>query len=67
MITHMHPKDSKSEFSGFEGSSAILKAIKKFQPDILLHGHIHEASGLEEMIGKTRVINVSRIGRVIEI
>ena len=29
MVTHMHPKDSKSEFSGWEGSLAIKKAIKK--------------------------------------
>ena len=38
MLTHMHPAGSKSEFSGFEGSSVIRNAIKKFKPDILLHG-----------------------------
>ena len=67
MITHMHPSGSKSEFSGFPGSSSITKAIKKFQPDILIHGHIHEAAGVEEIIGKTRVINVGKNGRIIEI
>lgn len=67
MLTHMHPSGSKSEFSGFEGSKAITKAIKKFQPDILLHGHIHEASGFEELIGNTRVINVGKEGKIIEI
>lgn len=67
MVTHMHPSGSKSEFSGIPGSSAINKAIKEFKPDILLHGHIHEASGFEEMIGKTRVINVGREGKIIEI
>lgn len=67
MITHMHPSGSKSEFSGFPGSSSIAKAIKKFQPNILIHGHIHEAAGVEEIIGKTRVINVGRHGRIIEI
>ncbi len=67
MITHMHPSGSKSEFSGFPGSSSITKAIKKFQPDILIHGHIHEAAGVEEIIGKTRVINVGKHGRIIEI
>jgi len=30
MVTHMHPHGSKSEFSGFEGSKAITKAIEKF-------------------------------------
>jgi len=67
MITHMHPRGSKSEFSGISGSSSITKAIRKFKPDFLLHGHIHEAAGLEEKIGKTRVINVGREGRIIEI
>lgn len=67
MVTHMHPSKSKSEFSGFSGSNAITKAIKQFKPDILLHGHIHEASGFEEYMGKTRVINVGREGKIIEI
>ena len=67
MVTHMHPSDSISEFSGISGSKAIKEAIKTFKPDILLHGHIHEASGFEERIGKTKVINVGRDGKIIEI
>jgi len=67
MVTHMHPKGSLSEFSGFKGSSAITKAIKKFKPTILIHGHIHEASGIEEQIGETKVINVGMEGKIIEI
>ncbi len=67
MLTHMHPLGSKSEFSGFEGSKAIREAIKKFKPDVLLHGHIHEAAGMEEIIGKTRVINVGKEGKIIEL
>ncbi len=67
MVTHMHPSNSLSEFSGISGSEAITKAIKKFKPDFLFHGHIHEASGMEEKIGNTRVINVGREGKIIEI
>lgn len=67
MVTHMHPKGSKSEFSGVEGSEAILKAVKKFKPQVLLHGHIHEAAGMEELIGTTRVINVGKKGVVLEL
>ncbi len=67
MLTHMHPSGSKSEFSGIEGSKSIRDAVKKFKPDFLLHGHIHEASGMEDKIGKTRVINVGREGRIIEL
>ncbi len=69
MVSHAHPKDSKMEkFSNFvSGSHGVKKAIDEFQPDILLCGHVHEAEGLEEMIGKTRVINVARQGKIIEL
>ena len=67
MVTHMHPKGSKAEFSGFQGSRAVKRAIKEFNPDILIDAHIHEASGIEEKIGKTRVINVSRKEKIFEI
>ncbi|MCX8159116.1 MAG: metallophosphoesterase family protein [Candidatus Pacearchaeota archaeon] len=67
MITHMHPSKSLSEFSGFPGSKAITKAISQFKPNILIHGHIHEGEGIEEIIGKTRIINVGKKGTIIEI
>lgn len=67
MVTHMHPKGTKSEFSGFKGSKAIRKAIEEFQPDIAIFSHIHEAGGDEEKIGKTKVINVSRKEKIFEI
>jgi len=67
MLTHMHPSGSRSEFSGLKGSKSIRKAIEKFKPDVLIHGHIHEGSGFEERIGNTRVINVARKGILIEI
>jgi hypothetical protein len=67
MITHMHPSDTLSEISGIPGSKAITKAISQFKPDILIHGHIHEAEGIEEIVGKTKVINVGKSGTIIEI
>jgi len=67
MVTHMHPRGSKSEFSWFPGSKAVRKAIKEFQPDVLITAHIHEAGGIEETIGKTKVINVSRKPKIFEI
>jgi|TARA_Y100000310_G_scaffold271853_1_gene286542 Icc-related predicted phosphoesterase len=67
MITHSHPAESKSEFSGIPGSQSITEAISLFKPSLVLHGHIHEAAGFEEQIGQTRVINVGRQGQIIEI
>lgn len=67
MVTHMHPQGSKAEFSGFPGSKAIRKAIKEFQPNILITAHIHEATGIEEQMWKTKVINVSKKEKIFEI
>ena len=67
MVTHMHAAGTKSELSGFEGSKGIRKAIEQLQPDLFISGHIHELEGIEEKIGKTRVINVGRKGKIITI
>jgi len=67
MITHIHPRGSASEFTGFLGSTAVTKAIKLFEPNLTLFAHIHEAGGLEEDIHKTKSINVSRTITIFEI
>ena len=67
MVTHIHPYGSKSEIFGFPGSVAVRKALDKFQPDVLITAHIHEAGGMEEKIGSTTVFNVSRREKVFEI
>lgn len=69
MITHVHPKGSLMEkFTAFfPGSSGVTKAVKIFKPDILLCSHVHEAEGIEEKIGRTKVINVGRNGKIIEV
>jgi Icc-related predicted phosphoesterase len=67
MVTHMHHRGGKAEFSGFIGSKAVKRAVEEFKPDILISAHIHEAGGLEEKKGKTKIINVSRKAKVFEI
>jgi len=67
MVSHIHAAGTKSEFSGIPGSEALRKAIKEFQPNLFISGHIHEAEGLQEKIGKTQVINVGKKGKIIEI
>ena len=69
MVTHVHPAESMMEmFSDFvKGSTGVTRAIETFKPDILLCSHVHEASGLEETIGSTRVVNVSKTGKIIEV
>jgi len=69
MVTHVHPSETKMEklTTIFEGSSGVRKAIDRFKPDILLCSHVHEAEGIEETVGKTKVINVGRRGKIIDI
>jgi uncharacterized protein len=69
MVTHEHPAGSTIEkfTQFFPGSDAIKEAIDKFHPNILICSHVHEAEGLEEKIGTTRVISVGKKGKIIDI
>lgn len=69
MVTHVHPSGTKMEkfTQFFPGSDGVKKAIERFKPDIMLCSHVHEAEGIEEKIGKTKVINVGKKGKIIEI
>lgn len=69
MVTHSHPAGTIMEkFSQHvTGSTAVRKAIDEFKPDIVICGHVHEAQGIEETIGKTRIINVAKTGKIIDV
>jgi len=67
MVTHVQPKESLVGLGMFPGSSGVRKAVEEFQPDFHLCGHVHETEGIEEVIGKTKVINVGKKGKIIEI
>lgn len=59
MVCHTPPFNTQVDMisSGAHvGSKAVREFIEKYQPDLCLTGHIHEASG-EDTIGKTRIIN----------
>ncbi len=69
MVTHVHPSGTKMEkfTKFFPGSTGVKRAIEKLKPDLILCSHVHEAEGIEEKIGGTKVINVGRRGKIIEI
>jgi len=69
MVTHVHPSGTVAEKMTryFKGSAGVRKAIEELQPDIAFCCHVHEAEGLEEQIGKTRVINVGRKGFLLDL
>lgn len=67
LVSHVHAAGTKSEMSGIPGSKCLRKAIVQFKPDLFIAGHIHELEGVEEKIGKTKVVNVGRAGKIFEI
>ncbi len=70
MVTHVHPDKTlmaKLGHINIPGSSAVREFIEKHQPDIAICSHVHEAEGMEEMIKSTKVINVGKAGKIIEI
>lgn len=59
MVSHAPPYKTRVDkvFFGFHvGSKAIRTFIEKFQPDLVVCGHIHEARGFDH-IEKTLIIN----------
>jgi len=70
MVTHAHPSETfmaTLTHPIIKGSTCIRRAIEQFKPDIAICSHAHEGEGIEERIGKTRLINVGKRGKIIEI
>jgi Icc-related predicted phosphoesterase len=44
------------------GSTAVREFVERYQPDLTVCGHIHEARG-EDVLGQTRVVNCGPAGR----
>jgi len=64
LLVHFPPKDTKCDViknGAHVGSSSLRKIIEEHQPDLVVCSHIHESGGREDMIGKTRVVNVGRV------
>ena len=62
-----NPRAPKHWRGKHAGSKTILRYIKKFKPEYVLCGHIHEGHG-EDKIGKSNVYNLGCCGhRFIEI
>ncbi len=73
LITHAPPYNTVCDYTAIKqndtviykhvGSRGVLEFIKKYQPLLTLHGHIHDAAELSknfyEKIGETTVVTVS--------
>ena len=67
MVTHVQPSKSILGLGMFPGSTGVREAIFELKPNVHICGHIHETQGIEEIIGTTRVINVGKRGKIIEL
>ncbi len=67
LVSHLHAEGTGAEFSGIPGDKILRKAVEKFKPDLLISSHIHEAEGIEDKIGKTKVVQVGKTGKILEI
>lgn len=70
LVCHSPPKNSKldraAEGQHF-GSVSVRNFIELYQPEYFFCGHIHEAEGAEETIGKTFGVNVGKRGYLLEL
>jgi len=59
LMSHTPPRDTKIDrlfMGGHAGSIVIRDYIVRMKPLVSLHGHIHEAKGIDK-VGKTIVVN----------
>jgi len=68
LVVHSPPKGYLDEAHGRHlGSRAILDAIERKLPALVVCGHIHQCWGSEAAIGTTPVVNVGPEGRFFEV
>lgn len=69
LVSHSPPLghcDGSADGRGL-GSQAVLAAIRKRRPRLVLCGHIHESWGCESDVGPTRVVNLGPAGRLLSL
>ncbi len=68
LVVHSPPNGYLDEAHGSHlGSRAILEAIERKRPALVVCGHIHQCWGSEAAIGTTPVFNVGPDGRFFEV
>lgn len=69
LMTHAPPYNTKLDDLGDAhcGNQSVKRFIKQLKPDVAISGHIHECSGKEDTLGKTRLINPGPSGKIIDL
>ncbi len=70
LVCHAPPKGTALDQAGpgnHFGSSAVRDFIDQHRPEHFFCGHIHEAAGVSERIGRTEAMNVGKKGCLLEL
>ena len=70
LICHAPPRNTRLDRAGegkHFGSQAVRDFIERAQPEYFYCGHIHEAAGLQDTLGKSRGWNVGKRGQVLDL
>lgn len=70
MVCHCPPLETKLDDAGAGkhfGSRSVREFIERTQPEYFFCGHIHEAAGNWDQLGKTRAHNVGKKGFLLEL
>jgi len=68
LVTHQPPHKTKLDFIwAHHGNKSYRKFIAKKRPVLAVCGHLHETAGMEDKLGRTRLINAGDKGVFVEI
>lgn len=68
LVVHSPPRGHVDGVHGRHlGSRALLAAVERCHPALVLCGHIHQCQGRESRIGDTRVVNLGPRGTFIDL
>jgi Icc-related predicted phosphoesterase len=68
LISHSPPRGHVDEAGGEHlGSWAVLDAIERIHPPLVLCGHVHDAWGSESRVDSARVLNLGPGGTEIDL
>jgi uncharacterized protein len=68
LVVHAPPQGHLDRAMGRHlGSQAILQAIERAKPRLVVCGHIHQCHGQEARIGPTRVLNAGPHGTLLDV
>lgn len=70
-LSHMPPEETKIAMATpyypyIGGSFAVKEFLENKKIDLTLVGHIHESSGLEEIVNNNKILNVGKTSKIIE-